>query len=429
MVLTPWGKGSELRERMMTSGPRSGPEAAARNQRERLYGAMVASCAARGYGATTVSELVGLSGVSRRDFYRHFADKRACFEATLEAIIEASVAYVARRVQEPGSWEERSRRGFDALARLVLAQPAAARLCLIEVYAAGPEAVARLEGPIGGFEALTAELLAASQERAGMPAQMIRAFVGAMEEIVRTRLRRGSEAELPALMGELWELMHGYRPPPEPLRRVSSRPARGGEELAGHDPAERALRAFTAVVAERGYGATRIAAVVGRAQMSASTFYAHFSDKRDALDAALAGGGAQLAAAVLPAARRAPDWAQGIRAGLGALFSYLAFRPALARLLAVEVYAAGSEAVARRNEAVAPLEALLAEGYGLSPETPAIAVEAIAGGVYALAYDQIRRHGPASLPALAPIATYIALAPFLGAAEACAVANGGGRGR
>ena len=57
------------------------------------------------------------------------------------------------------------------------------------------------------------------------------------------------------------------------------------------------------------------------------------------------------------------------------------------------------------------------------PTTPPIAVEVIAGSLSTLAYRQIRDIGPHSLPALAPICTYIALAPFVGAEEACVVVN------
>ena len=118
-----------------------------------------------------------------------------------------------------------------------------------------------------------------------------------------------------------------------------------------------------------------------------------------------------------------------MRTALGALFNFLASRPALARLVMVEVYAAGPAAIERREETLRPLEMILAEGRRRSPETPSIAFEAIASGIYSLAYKKIRESGPASLPSLAPVCTYIALAPFIGAEEACAVANGDGRAR
>ena len=412
---------------MMALGPRAEPEEAARNQRERLFGSMVVCCAERGFETTTVSELVAVSGVSRRDFYRHFADKKACFLATLEAIAAGAATYMAKRAEDPARWEERSRRDVDDMAKMVIAQPMAARLFLFDAYAAGTEAVSQLQRGVEAFETITATMLAQSPERAGMPTEMIRAYVGAMQEITRTRLRRGSEAELPKLMDALWALIASYRPPPIPLRRPERLPRARPENLEGHDHAERALRAFAAVVADRGYSKATINEVVQRAQMSASTFYERFSSKEDAMSATLDSGGAQLVAAVIPAARREPDWAAGIRAGIAALYSYLAFRPAMAQLLAVEVYAAGPNALERRAKAINPLEELLAEGYRLSPSTPPIAVEVIVGGISALAYRQIRDSGPQSLPILAPICTYMALAPFIGAEKACVVANGEGQ--
>ena len=95
MVATPWGQSDALRERRLRPGPGTPREEVLANQRQRLFGAMVASVAERGYIATTVNDLVEISGVSSRTFYDLFPDKKACFLATLEAMIEAAVAYAA----------------------------------------------------------------------------------------------------------------------------------------------------------------------------------------------------------------------------------------------------------------------------------------------------------------------------------------------
>jgi AcrR family transcriptional regulator len=408
---------------------------------------MVASVSERGYAATTVAHLVEISGVSSRTFYDLFPDKQACFLATLEAIIEAAVAFAARSVSEevgqstsaganlpagPGStsnWEKRARKGFDSFAEMVALQPAAARLVLVEAYAAGPEVLAPLEQAVAGFEWLTRQTLEESSERAGMPAEMISAYIGAQQEIARTRLRLGREGELPELMDGLWELIMSYRPPPQPLRLAGRPPKPQPETIDAHDHAERALRAFAAVVADQGYAATTVDAVLKRAQMSATTFYSHFNGKEDAMLAAIDSAGAQMVAAIMPAFRRAPDWPHGVRAGFGTLCNFLASRPALAHLVTIDVYAAGPAAVERRVETLRPLEALVSQGYKRSPETPKIAGEVITGGVYTLAYRRLRDSGAKSLPGLAPLCTYIALSPFIGPEEACRVANGDGRGR
>jgi AcrR family transcriptional regulator len=396
---------------------------------------MVACVVEKGYEDTRVADLVEVSGVSSRSFYDLFPDKRACFMAALEAVIKGSIQVAGSAIAGAGGdgggegedWERLARGGEQAFAKLIVAQPAAARMVLIEAYAGGEEMLAPLERAAAGFEELTREMLARSPERSSIPPEMVSAYIGAMREIARTRLLQGREAELPAAVDELWELISSFRAPPQPLRSPGRMPRARSESLEAHDHAERAIRAFVVVVAEKGYADTTVDDVVSRASMSATTFYSHFEGKRDLMLAAIDSAGAQMLAAVQPAVRRSPDWPSSIRAGFAALFSFLASRPALAWLIVVEVYAAGGAAMRRRAENLQPLEELLEKGQQHAPETPAIAVEAIAGVVYSLAYRQIRETGAESLPALTPLCTYLALAPFLGAEEATLAANETGR--
>ncbi|MFL5872194.1 MAG: TetR/AcrR family transcriptional regulator [Solirubrobacterales bacterium] len=429
MVVTPWGNSDSLRERRLRPGPGVPREDVVRNQRERLFGAMVASVYERGYAATTVNDLVQISGVSSRTFYDLFPDKQACFVAALQGIIEAAVSYATRNLAEPQgeqSWEEVARRGFDAFATMIAAQPAAAKMALIEAHAAGPEALVPVEGAIAGFEWMTRQMLDQSPERADMPAELVTAHIGAQQEIARTRLRRGTERELPQLADQVWELVSSFRPPPQPLRLVGRPPKPEPESLAAHDHAERALRAFTAVVTEKGYEEATIDDVLKRAQMSATTFYAHFNGKEDAMLAAIDTACAQAIAAMVPAFARHDEWLDGIRAAYGAILNFLTSRPGLARLLAVDVYAAGAAAVERRDLGLQPLDALIANNTAAWPMMPPIVYETIRGAFNQLLYKTVRDSGPEGLPHLAPVCTYFTLFPFVGAEVACAAANGPG---
>jgi AcrR family transcriptional regulator len=428
MVDTPWGRSETLRERRLRPGPGTPPEDVARNQRGRLFGAMVASVAERGYAATRLSDLAELSGVARKSFYALFADKQECFVAAMETMVDA----VIRNATRPsGSWEEQVRGSASVFAELIVAQPAAARMCLIEAYVVGPAGVRPVEEAAARFEAhALAAALESGMEAEALPG-LISAHVGGLLEIAQNRLRRDREAELPGLMNDFADLALSYQPPPEPLRLTTRRPSTppAVEAIDAYGHMERVLQAFAAVAAERGYANTTIELVLKRASMSPTTFYANFASKEDILMAAIDGAGARLMAAILPAFRRHRHWAHGVRAAFGAFFNFLASHPALARLVMFEVYAAGPAALERREEALRPLEALLAEGRTYAPEVPRIATETLGGGTYALTYRQIRDSGPESLPGLAPICTYLTLAPFIGAEEACAAANGDGRSR
>src|SRR5262245_14185427 len=89
---TPWGEASELKERRLYPGAGTPAEEVARNQRERLFGAIVALASERGYEAITVADVLELSGVSRSAFYEHFANKSECLVAAAAELVEPTVA-------------------------------------------------------------------------------------------------------------------------------------------------------------------------------------------------------------------------------------------------------------------------------------------------------------------------------------------------
>ncbi len=414
---------------MLPPGPGRTRDEVRANQRRRLFAALVATVAEKGYEGTRVEDLVELSGVSRKAFYEQFSDKEDCFLAAVEALVEPTIATIAATDGQPPGIE-RARTLFDSFFALLVAQAAAARMCFVDIYVAGPRAVGAVERSYDAFEEFVAKTLAEMPGRDGMPRELVRGTMGGLQKVIHTRLYRGEEEELLELAPQLWDWGFSYLPPPEPLRRPRRRRQQAtAAEHNGHEPAERLLRALAAEVAEKGYPRTTVADVASRASTSPSTFYEHFEGREEAMLAALDRGSSQMLAAILPAFRRARDWPHAVRLSLEAMFSFAASEPEYALLGAVGIYAAGRRALEARDNIMTGLEGLLAPGYELAPETPPIAAEAIGGAIYSLIYDQLRAEGPESLPVLTPMATYIALAPFLGAAQACEIANGDSRRR
>jgi AcrR family transcriptional regulator len=356
MVVTPWGRSDELRDRMLDSGPRQTPAEVSRNQRERLYGAMVAVCAEKGYVGASIAEVIALAGVSRRDFYKHFADKEACFLATLDEILSATGRATARRLKREGPEQQLDRSGaFAALVDLVVAQPAAGRLCLVESYAAGPAATRRIDATMDVLAGLLSESLAERHGRP-MPTEMTRAMGGGLRKMLHTRLHRGREAELVPAVPQLLELLRSYEPPPRPLRtgtrRRAAAPTKRDPAVYTDDPAERIIAATLRQVDAQGYQSTTIAEIAEDAQISLSTFYAHFESKAEALDAALYSRRARLIGIAQPAYQRARTWPESIRALTRATYGALAAEPEFARVLTADVLAAGQEAVERLDLAI-----------------------------------------------------------------------------
>ena len=426
MVKTPWGDAAALRERKLRPGRGTPREEAERNQRERLFAAMVATVAEKGYEATTVADLVELSGVSRSAFYRHFNDKQACFLAAVEAIVDPTLARIGRD-QSVAAGIERARQAFESVLRLIVAQPAASKMCIVEIYAAGPEGAALVDRTLDQITTIVGRLLEEVPERQGMPTELVRAFVGGIQKVIHKRLYRGQEDQLLELAPQLWEWMFNYPVPPGPLRATRRRQVRTlsfEERQKSATPPERILRALAAVVADHGYPETTVAEVVERASTSQRTFYEHFKNKEDAIVAALDSGSAHMLAAALPAFRRAADWKNAVHDTIEAMFRWGAEEPEYARMGGVEMYAAGRRALDQREMVTEGMEGLLVPGYELKPDTPPIAAEAVGGALYSLLYDHVNKKGPETLPDLVPTLVYVTLAPFLDAADAYEVAVG-----
>ena len=428
---TPWGDADLLRERRLPPGPGSAREDVRRNQRERLFAATVALVAEHGFETTTLIDISKLSGVSRGTFYEHFADKRECFLAALDAMADLAIEAVRASYGTESDPERKLYSAFGTLTELTLAQPAAAGVWFVESFAVGAEGVARHQRAFEPLERLTHDYVALSPAHAEMPPAIVSALLGGARRVYYRRLRTGEQAALPESFRKLVRWALAYEPPPTALRRPPALPATepNGDAPGGVDQAERIIRAVAQCVAEKGYAATSVSDVARCAASSMRTFYAHFENKEEALLAALDWGNVQTMAAALPAFNRGPDWPRSVRNALHGVFAYLAREPALARAGAVEVYAAGPRALDRRDAALAGFQAFLAPGVELAPDVPSIASEAIAGAIDSLLYRAASEGGPDEVHAIAPVASYIALAPFIGAEAACEVVNAGGQPR
>jgi AcrR family transcriptional regulator len=420
-VRTPWGSVFELKSRKLHPGSRTPRLEVIENQRERMFGAVIAVVSQKGYEATTVADVIRACGVSRSDFYRHFSSKAQCLAAAAEALQEPTLAALT---DVGGDGDLRQAKAiFEQFIGLVRLQPAAARACFVELHAAGEEGEAVADR---GFEALAEmveETAVKLPECERMNSELVRALVGGLRKLIHTRLYRKRDGELQSLVPELWRWISSVPPPPRALV-VPRRQQPVGARFEGYTPSERIARAVAAVVAEKGFQAMSTNDIAARASISLSTFYKHFADKRDAVLAVLEMSGAQMMASAVPAARRAGGWQEGVRALYEAMCTYFVAEPAMAELATVGVYAAGPQALARRDHVIDSLAEMLAPGFDQNPEAPAVSTEAIGASVYALMREQVRVRGVESLPAVVPLATYITLVGFVGPERACTVANG-----
>lgn len=156
---------------------------------------MAEAVAERGYAKTSVADVLRRARVSRESFYEHYANKEACFLAAYDAAAATVLGAVADSTSTVGTSgsadpiEEMLARYLDMLAE----EPAIARTFLIEVYAAGPAALARRVEVQERFVASLAETLGART-----PSQRFacEALVAATSGLVTQRICAGRAGEL-----------------------------------------------------------------------------------------------------------------------------------------------------------------------------------------------------------------------------------------
>ena len=122
------------------------PGEVALNQRARIHGAMIEAVASEGYAHTTVRQVIGLAGVSRRAFYELFPNRQDCFLATFDLLARRELHERATGVSSaPGGLAPGLAAAFASCTRTAREEPKAATLMLLEAPTAGTPGVLRLD--------------------------------------------------------------------------------------------------------------------------------------------------------------------------------------------------------------------------------------------------------------------------------------------
>jgi AcrR family transcriptional regulator len=197
--------------RRLPSGRHGLPRAfVVRNQRERVLEAAARAVADKGYAATRVVDITDRAGVSRKTFYELFTDKEDCFLAAFDTVanlmfVQVSQAFEDGEGQRP--WRERVRAGFEAFLEILAAEPAFARMCLVEVKYAGPHALRRLEASKRTFLGYLAAGRDEVAGAAGLPTLSEEVVVGGMYDAIERRVLAGEAEALPDMLDPFLDLI------------------------------------------------------------------------------------------------------------------------------------------------------------------------------------------------------------------------------
>jgi AcrR family transcriptional regulator len=416
----------------------------------------------KGYAELTVSDVIKRAGVSRRAFYEHFSNREECFLATYDAITAESAAAVASSFGSGTSFPGGAQGAIEAIFQRALRRPDAVRVLLVEIGAAGPEGITRREQVGATYEALLRERLGLPPGTGPIANPVLRGVIGGIGAVLYSHVQNGRSKQLLELVPQLVRWTTSYWPaPPELMNLKDADPATlprdrvggrapgtlslgaaqskrrrlvGGENnvsslYVAHSQRQRILDAVANLTAANGYAALTVEGIAAEAAISLQAFYEHFPSKEEAFLVAYEVGHDKGLALVERAFDSREDWRLGVRAGIEALFDYLASEPAFAHLALVDVQAASARVTERAARGVTSYAEMLAPGFRESARDdrpPHVASAAIAGGLFELCLHHALQRRMHELPLMVPRATYFALAPFIGADAAGKVATGVG---
>jgi AcrR family transcriptional regulator len=441
-------------------------ELAARGERERIVDAVIEIASERGYAETKIETILDRAALDRAAFDRHFRGKYDCFLGTWQELNESCMREMVEAYNSEEEWPDRLRAVACEVVEALRHDPRRASFA-VEVLAAGDAARARRDMTMRVIASLIDAGRNEMTDPESVPHTTAEALAGSAYGQIYARVVRGRVDELPDLVPQLMaaavmpylgmdaalaELARGFQPRAryrrDVAKRSSSKKSEPAESAAGYPPElarlppgrhglprefvvhnqrERLIAGLAEAIAENGYSGTTIAHITRHAAVSRRTFYEHFNSKDECFVAAYDTVMNELRERVSAGFEEAGDWPHAVRSGIGAMLSFLAAEPHLARLCMVEALVAGPVVVERYDAAIQSFVPYFQGGReGRPPEVLArlspTTEEALVGGMVSLISRRIIAGKAEELEELLPDLVEFTLTPYLGSEEAAKIA-------
>lgn len=408
-------------------------EEVARNQRARLYGAMIETVAEYGYRETTVAQLVKLAGVSRRAFYEQFSNKEQCFLATYDILAVRAGKLAQDAWTKERGWANRVHAALKTVLDDCVASPKESQLMLVDSLGVGPGIRERMGQAAIVQEQMIETAFSFAPNGVSLPPLVPRAIAGGVRHVVFARLRDGRSEELLHMTDELLDWVSAYRSPlgarleavlPSKPEKIA--PARAAF-LANDDMRARTLDSVVRLTLEEGYAELTDPQIAEQAGTSTEAFHRQFRSKQECFLAVLDELGAEASQTLRDSMGSASCWSEAVRLAVLAFTEFFVARPELIRLTFVELFEVGPVVVDRLTSTIECFTGMLEETGPAPTRAPTIASEAITGALWSILAGCAGNERLRYLPCLADHITYIALAPYVGAKQAMQTIEAGRR--
>jgi AcrR family transcriptional regulator len=191
------------------------------SQRERLLAAIAQEVAAKGYRATTITDVVKSASVSTRDFYELFRSKEECFLAAFDVVHDHLQQLIADAVADVDDWPHQVVTALRVALDFFAAEPDLARLCLVESVAATPTIAIRFREAVLACEPPLARGRTELDDPDSLLPGTEDAILGGIVSLTTRSIVSGDAESLPSLLPDLAEFALGPYLGAEPTAEIA----------------------------------------------------------------------------------------------------------------------------------------------------------------------------------------------------------------
>jgi AcrR family transcriptional regulator len=157
-------------------------------QRSRLLSGTLEILAEGGLEGASVGGVCKRAGISRRTFYEMFKDLEGCLIAAFDGAVARLAESVLPAYEAESTWTGRVRTGLIAALELLDAEPALARLCVIEAPRAGPRVCERYRAALSVVSAVIDEGRDEAEQTSTLSWLTAEGVVGGALSVIHARL-------------------------------------------------------------------------------------------------------------------------------------------------------------------------------------------------------------------------------------------------
>lgn len=175
------------------------------HQRERIFAATAELVSKRGYYGTSIDLIAKTARVALSTFYENFETKEHCFLAAFDEAAAEARHHLGAAVGPRPLWPDRLAVGLAAFLELVAANPAKARMCIVEAPGGGPALLDRYESALDGLIPILREGRRLAGDKK-LPERTEEAIIGGLVWVIYNKLVAG-EFDLSALAPEMLQII------------------------------------------------------------------------------------------------------------------------------------------------------------------------------------------------------------------------------